>query len=103
MYFDRNISENQDGKNFEGNKWVLSKERWISQQVAKAHTAHVHWSKRDKNLYLVCDINISFSSSDTQFYESWIFCLFTFRVFLLGKSFKLILQYTQKCQYNPLH
>ena len=40
---------------------------------------------------------ISFSSSNTQFYESRIFCLFTFWVFFPDKSFKLI--YTQKCQY----
>ena len=32
-----------------------------------------------------------------------IFCLFTFLVFSLGKSFKLLSQYTQKCQYNSLH
>ena len=43
---------------------------------------------------------ISFSSSNTQFYESRIFCLFTFWVFFPDKSFKLISKYTQKCQYN---
>ena len=36
--------------------------------------------------------NISFSSSNTQFYESQIFCLFTFWVFFPDKSFKLILK-----------
>ena len=46
---------------------------------------------------------ISFSSSNTQFYESRIFCLFTFWVFSLDKSFKLISKYTQKCQYNFLY
>ena len=43
---------------------------------------------------------ISFSSSNTQFYESRIFCLFTFWVFFPDKSFKLISKYTQKCQYK---
>ena len=48
-------------------------------------------------LYLVSFI--SFSSSNTQLYESRIFCLFTFWVFFPDKSFKLISKYTQKCQY----
>ena len=39
---------------------------------------------------------ISFSSSNTQFYESQIFCLFIFGVFYPDKSFKLISKYTQK-------
>ena len=47
--------------------------------------------------------NISFSSSDTQFYESRFFCLFTFWVFFPDKSFKLISKYTQNCQYNSLY
>ena len=34
--------------------------------------------------------NISFSSSNTQFYESRIFCLFTFWVFFPDKSFKTL-------------
>ena len=46
---------------------------------------------------------ISFRSSNTQFYESWIFCLFTFRVFFSDKSFKSISKYTQKCHYNSLY
>ena len=36
---------------------------------------------------------ISFNSSNTQFYESRIFCLFTFWVFFPDKSFKLISKY----------
>ena len=47
--------------------------------------------------------NISFSSLNTQFYESRIFCLFTFWVFFPDKSFKWIPKYTQKCQYNSLY
>ena len=43
---------------------------------------------------------ISFSSSNTQFYESRIFCLFTFWVFFPDKSCKLVSKYTKKCQYN---
>ena len=46
---------------------------------------------------------ISFSSSNTQFYESRIFCLFIFWVFFPDKSFKLISKCTQKCQYNSLY
>ena len=46
---------------------------------------------------------ISFSSSNTQFYESRIFCLFTFWVFFPDKSFELTSKYTQKCQYNLLY
>ena len=46
---------------------------------------------------------ISFSSSNTHFYESWIFCLFTFWVFVPDKSFKLTSKYTQKCQYNSVY
>ena len=46
---------------------------------------------------------ISFSSSNTQFYKSWIFCLFTFWVFFPNKSFRLISKYNQKCQYNTLN
>ena len=46
---------------------------------------------------------ISFSSSNTQFYKCWIFCFFTFWVFFLDKSFKLISKYTQKCQLNLLY
>ena len=45
---------------------------------------------------------ISFSSSKTQFYESQIFCLFTFWGFFPDKSFKLMSKCTQKCQYNLL-
>ena len=48
-------------------------------------------------------LNILFTSLNTQFYESWIFCLFTFWVFFPDKSFKLISKYTQKCQYNSLY
>ena len=55
-----------------------------------------------ENLYFNLFI-ISFSSSNTQFYESWIFCLFSFLSILLDKSFKLISKYTQKCQYNLLY
>ena len=40
-------------------------------------------------------ICISFSSSNTRFYESRIFCLFPFWVFFPDKSFKLISKYTQ--------
>ena len=54
------------------------------------------------NYYKVKVVNISFSSSNTQFYESQIFRFFTFWVFFPDKSFKLILKYTQKCQYNSL-
>ena len=46
---------------------------------------------------------ILFSSSNTQFYESWIFCLFTFWVLFQDKSFSLISKYIQKCQYNSLY
>ena len=46
--------------------------------------------------------NISFCSSNTQFYESWIFCLFTYWVFFPDKSFKWVSKYTQKCQYYSL-
>ena len=46
---------------------------------------------------------ILFSSSNTQFYKSWIFCLFTFRVFFPDKILKLISKYTQKCQYNSVY
>ena len=53
--------------------------------------------------YLSVFIIISFSSSNSQFYESQIFCLFTFWVFFLDKSFILISKYTQKCQYNWLY
>ena len=40
--------------------------------------------------------NISFSSSNTQFYESQIFCLYTFWVFFPDKSFKLKFGYSEK-------
>ena len=55
--------------------------------------------------HLVSDLSIiiSFRSSNTQFYESRIFCLFTFWVFFPDKSFKLISKYTQKCQHNLLY
>ena len=53
--------------------------------------------------YLSVFIIISFSSSNSQFYESQIFCLFTFWVFFPDKSFILISKYTQKCQYNWLY
>ena len=29
MYFDKNTNGNKNGKSFEGNKWVLFKQRWI--------------------------------------------------------------------------
>ena len=45
----------------------------------------------------------SFSSLNTQFYDSRIFCLFTFWVFFPNKSNKLISKYIQKCQYNSLY
>ena len=45
----------------------------------------------------------SMSSSNTQFYKSWIFYLFTFWVFFPDESFKLISKYTLKCQYNSLY
>ena len=48
-------------------------------------------------------INISFSSSNTQYYESRIFCLFSFWVFFPDKSFKLISKYTQKHRYDLLY
>ena len=48
-------------------------------------------------------MNISFSSSNTQFYESRILWLFTFWVFFPDRGFKLISKYTQKCQYNSLY
>ena len=41
---------------------------------------------------------ISFSSSNTQFQEFQIFCLFTFWVYFPDKSFELTSKYTQKCQ-----
>ena len=47
--------------------------------------------------------NISFTSSNTQFYESQIFCLFTFWVFFPDKSLELISKCTQKCQYSSLY
>ena len=43
-------------------------------------------------------LHISFSSSKTQFYESRIFCLFTFWVLFPNESFKSISPNTQKCQ-----
>ena len=46
---------------------------------------------------------ISFSSLNTQFYDSRIFCLLTFWVFFSDKSLKFISKYTQKCKYNSLH
>ena len=46
-------------------------------------------------------IDISFISSNAQFYESLIFCWFW--AFFLDKSFKLISKYTQKCQYSLLY
>ena len=54
-------------------------------------------------MILVTVYYISFSSSNTQFYESKIFCLFSFWVFFPDKSFKLISKYTQKCQNNSLY
>ena len=46
--------------------------------------------------YLFMAIRVVECSSNTQFYESWIFCLFTSWVFFPDKSFKLISKYTQK-------
>ena len=49
---------------------------------------------------------ISFSSSNTEFYESRIFCLFTFWVFFSDKIFKLVSNfsnYIQKWQHNSLY
>ena len=74
---------------------------WKSKQIP-------YWSKKavlsiweHQNKYY--RIFISFSSSNTQFYESPIFCLFTFWVFFPYKSYKSISKYTQKCQYNHLY
>ena len=68
--------------------------RWRSfQQFGNSHFEN----------WLSKHIFISFSSSNTQFYESRIFCLFTFWVFFPEKSFEFISKYTQKCQYNSLH
>ena len=63
------------------------------------------WRGKLDATHLCCkfDTTISFSSSNTQFYESRIFCLFTFWVHFPDKSFKLIKKYTQKCQYNLLY
>ena len=47
--------------------------------------------------------SFSFSSSNTQFCESQIFCLFTFRVFFPDESFELISKYNQKYQHNYLY
>jgi len=47
------------------------------------------WSFRFGVLHLVQ------LTSNTQFYESQIFCLFTFRVFFLDETFKLISKYTK--------
>ena len=49
------------------------------------------------NLYLVQLIRTP--NMNPEFLQR-IVCLFTFCVLLQGKSFKLISQYTQKCQYN---
>ena len=38
----------------------------------------------------ILDVHISFSAQGTQFYDSRIFCLFTFSVFFPDKSFKSI-------------
>ena len=46
--------------------------------------------------------NISFSPSNTQFYKSGIFCLFTFWLFF-SKVLNQQKKYSQKCQYNLLY
>ena len=48
------------------------------------------------SLVLLCSLT-------SQFYESWIFCLFTFWVFFQNKNFELMSKYIQKCQYNLLY
>ena len=46
---------------------------------------------------------VSRSAHSNNQYKSQIFCLFTFSVFLQGKTFRLTSQCTQKCQYNSLY
>ena len=60
-------------------------------------------TKQVEETWLENKTNILFSSSNTQFYKSRIFCLFTFRVFFPDRIFKFISKYTQKCQYNSLN
>ena len=57
---------------------------------------HNRW-KNNLNIQLIRTTN-----TNSEFLQR-IFCLFTFWVFLQGKSFELISQYTQTCQYNSLH
>ena len=98
----------------------LTKIFWIRWILQRKYTNTTVWSrfliikvvciKREEKKRLkkhltfgILQTIISFSSSNTQFYESRIFCLLTFWVFFPDNSFKLISKYTQKCQYNLLY
>ena len=47
MYFDRNVCENKDDENFEGNKRVLRNERWIPLRYANNSIICLKWHSNE--------------------------------------------------------
>ena len=78
-----------------GSEWGA--QRWSSAMYTVAQKPHI-CSKTFKSVKHF-RFYILFRSSNTQFYEVRIFCLFTFWVFFPDKSFRSISRYTQKCPY----